>query len=373
MKKILAFALAIGMVTSMVACSSAETATTTTATAATETAAETTEVAEEATATTETTGETAEIGIVWYNFGDTFIANARTEFSDLVTADSNFNLTEADSQNDIATQTNNVNSLYTKGVDYMVVNNINTSGIADLILQAKEAGVTLIFANTDSPTDEEFELYENVYHVSSVATQSGTIIGEQLATYWEANPDADRNGNGEMDYIMLLGLQQHYDTQVRAQYSVEAIQEAGITATLLQESICNYQRSEAQNQVASILQASSGDIDAIIACNDDMALGAIEALKAAGFQGEGQDFIPVVGVDATALGVEALEDGSLLGTALNNPITLGNALYELIALLEAGETLSEDTITLDGVSVVDHHIYINYVGITAENTADAAY
>ncbi len=90
-----------------------------------------------------------------------------------------------------------------------MLNNINTNAKAEIIKQAKEKGVTIIFANTDSPSDEEFTLYDKVYHVSSLADQSGTIIGEQLAKYWKEHPEADRNGNGQMDYVMLLGLQQH--------------------------------------------------------------------------------------------------------------------------------------------------------------------
>lgn len=359
MKKIISFALALAMVLSLAACGAKEEAAE--APAAEAPAAEAAAPAEEAVA-----------GVCWYNFGDTFIANARSTLN-AAAENGPVKVVDADSLNDVATQTSNINNFYTQGVKYLVVNNINNNAIAEIIEQAKEEGATLIFANSNSPTDEEFEIYENVYHVSSVATQSGTIMGEALVEYWNEHPEADRNGNGKLDYVMLLGIQGHYDTEVRASYSLAALADAGIETNCIMETICNYQRADAQNQVASILQANMDDVEAIIACNDDMGLGAIEALKAAGFFADEASYIPVVAVDATANGVEALKEGTMLCTALNNPVTLGNSVYKLITLLEEGKELTQENVGIDGTTVEGHHIYINYVGITAENTEDAAY
>lgn len=359
MKKLLALVLALIMVLSLAACGTREETSEAPASEA---------PAEEASAP----AEEVVAGVCWYNFGDTFIANARSTLNAAAEGGA-VKVVDADSLNDVATQTSNINNFYTQGVKYLVVNNINNNAIAEIIEQAKEEGVTLIFANSNSPTDEEFGIYENVYHVSSVATQSGTIMGEALAEYWNEHPEADRNGNGKLDYVMLLGIQGHYDTEVRASYSLQALADAGIETNCIMETICEYQRANAQNQMASILQANMDDVEAVIACNDDMGLGAIEALKAAGFFADDDSYIPVVAVDATANGVEALKEGTMLCTALNNPVTLGNSIYKLITLLEEGKELNQENVGIDGTTVEGHHIYINYVGITAENTEEAAY
>lgn len=360
MKKFMALILTLVMVLSLAACGAKE------ETPAAEAPAAEAPAAEAAPA------EEVVAGVCWYNFGDTFIANARNTLNKAAEGGA-IKVVDADSLNDVATQTSNINNFYTQGVKYLVVNNINTNAIAEIIEQAKEENVTLIFANTNSPSEEEFEIYENVYHVSSVATQSGTIMGEALTEYWNAHPEADRNGNGKLDYVMLLGIQGHYDTEVRASYSLAALADAGIETNCVMETICNYQRADAQNQMASILQANMNDVEAVIACNDDMALGAIEALKATGFFADEASYIPVVAVDATANGVEALKEGTMLCTALNNPVTLGNSVYKLITLLEEGKDLTQENVGIDGTTVEGHHIYINYLGITAENTEDAAY
>lgn len=361
MKKALSVILALTMCAGMASCSSAPATSSSTAPAA------------EGTAAAAPAGEQPVAGVCWYNFGDTFIANARNTLNNAAQADGKIKVVDADSLNDVSTQTSNMNNFYTQGVDYMVLNNINTNAIGEIVAQAKEKDTTIIFANTNSPSEEDFASFDNVYHVSSVATQSGTIIGEELAKYWKAHPEADRNGNGKLDYVMLLGVQGHYDTTVRSEYSVKALTDAGIEVNMVQEAICQYQRNDAQNQVASILQARKSDVEAVIACNDDMALGAIEALKASGFFKDEQTYIPVVGVDATQLGVEAIKDGTMLATALNNPVILGNSVYKLMSLLTEGKELTQENVGMEGVEVEGHHININYVGITKDNIADAAY
>lgn len=313
-------------------------------------------------------------GVIWYNFADTFIQNARQSLLNVAKADGTIEITDADSNNDAATQTNNINNMFTQGVKYLVLNNINTNAISEICEQAKAEGVTTIFANTDSPSDEDFANYENLYLVTSRATQSGTIMGEAVAKYWKEHPEADRNGNGKLDYIMLLGFTWHYDTRVRAENSIKAVEDAGIeTSRIGGELIAEYNRGKAQEMVTALLANYSDDIDAVFACNDDMALGAIEALKAGGFFKDEKTYIPVCGVDATAVGVDALKDGTLLVTSLNNPVKLGKAIYKTMWLLENGKEVTTEALGMDGVEVEGHRIWINYTPITKDNIEDAKY
>lgn len=314
------------------------------------------------------------VGVIWYNFADTFIQNARQSLLNVAKADATVEIIDADSQNDIGTQTNNLNNLYSKGVDYMVLNNINTGAISEISDRAMTEDVTIIFANTDSPSDEDFEKNENLYLVSSRAPQSGTIMGEAVVKYWQEHPEADRNGNGKLDYVMLYGFTWHYDTQVRAEYSIKAVEDAGIkTNRIGGEVIAEYNRGLAQEKTAALLANFYEDIDVIFACNDDMALGAIEALKASGFFKDEKSFLPVCGVDATVVGQEAVADGTLLVTSLNNPVKLGKAVYKIIWLLEQGEAITTETLAMDGVEVEGRRVWIDYVAISKENLDDAAY
>lgn len=314
------------------------------------------------------------VGALWYNFGDTFIAIARQCLINIAGADGSFDLSDADSMNDVPTQTNNLNNMLTQGREYIVINNINDNDVDNVIQGIIDQGSKVVMANCSAASDETYAANEGkLYLVTSQATQSGTIMGEKLAEYWAAHPEADRNGNGKLDYIMLLGIQTHYDTIVRAQYSIEAVQDAGIEVNNIGgDVVCEYQRAQAQDKVAALLANYSDDLDAVIACNDDMALGAIEALKAGGFFGNGA-YIPVCGVDATAAGQEAVAEGTMLVTALNNPVKLAQSIYKVLKLMDAGEAVTTESVGIDGVSVDGAKVWISYIGITKDNLADAAY
>ena len=105
----------------------------------------------------------ATAGVVWYNFADTFIANARQCLNGIAAADGTISITDADSENDINTQGNNVNNFYTQGVKYLILNNINMTATDDIAKQMKEEGVVGIFANTTSPSDDAFADNENLW------------------------------------------------------------------------------------------------------------------------------------------------------------------------------------------------------------------
>ncbi len=370
-KKALALLLGICMIT-MTACGNASSQTSGEASASTadEGAADDEAGAEDAQAQGEAAGS-AVAGVVWYNFADTFISNARQTLINIGAADGTITITDADSTNDVSTQTSNMNNFFTQGVDYLVLNNINTGAITEICDQIQAEGCYGIFANTDTPSDEDFAKNDKLYSVSSVATQSGTIMGEALAEYWQAHPEADRNGNGKLDYVMLLGIQGHYDTTVRSQYSVQALEDAGIEVNNIGgEIVCDYSRATAQEKVAALLANYSDDIDAVIACNDDMALGAIEA---GGFFTGDDTYLPVCGVDATVNGCQAIKDGTLLVTALNNPVMLAKSIYKVMYLTNSGQEVTTESMGLEGVSVEGHRVWLDYSPVTIDNVDQATY
>ncbi len=77
---------------------------------------------------------------------------------------------------------------------------------------------------------------------------------------------------------------------------------------------------------AVISGLGSRRVEAVLCANDEMALGAIEALKVAGyFKANAQSFVPVIGVDGTQFALDAISDGSLLGTVRGDPVSQGRA------------------------------------------------
>lgn len=368
MKKTVKKALALSMTAAlfMTACSqkAAETPPATaggdTGTAATEAAAAATEGKSKA--------ERPVAGMTCYMYSDTHIANVRNTV--LKAAETGtVSVETSDSQFDVGLQMNAMDAFVTKGCKYLVINNINTNAKDQVIDVARKADLPIIFWNTDSPSDEEMDSYGPCYFVSSAAEQSGVVQGEAAAKYWKEHPEADRNGNGKMDYVMLMGQIGNYDTEMRTKYSIDTVKEAGVETNCLLEVVCEWQRAKAQDQMASVISANADDIDIVFANNDDMALGAIEALKAAGYFTDESNYIPVLGVDTTKVGLQALEDGTMLATSLNNPVTMGKCIYKILELLEAGEEITSENLGYD----IDEHkrVWLDYVAITKDNLEDA--
>jgi methyl-galactoside transport system substrate-binding protein len=129
-----------------------------------------------------------------------------------------------------------------------------------------------------------------------------------------------------------------------------------------------WDRPKAQEKMAAWLSAYAGQIEVVFANNDDMALGAIEALKAAGYFKAGK-FMPVVGVDATAPALQALKDGTLLGTVLNDAKNQGKATAMLSIVLAKGEKPTKENV---GYEIKDgKYVWVDYKPITKANMADA--
>ena len=392
-RKVISVLLSLGMISALVTgCSSSSgTEETTSTDTAAEASADTEETADEAADTDETasTGEaSATAGVIWYNFADTFIANARQCLNNVAAADGTISITDADSQNDIATQDNNLNNFITQKPKYLVINNINNPAADTIAATCTENGIIPIFANTTSPSDEAFEANPDLWYVSSVSEQSGENMGNAIVEYFNTHDNWDRNGNGKVDFILLQGMQTFSDTINRSSYSLATIEAAGyelgtniggddVTGVQGGDSIngvlCNFSRSEAQTNVEALIANYGDDIDCILVDNDDEALGAIAALQAHGYFTDDSNYIPVVGVDATVAGCEAISNGTLLGTSLNNPVKLAKAVYKVMYLLENGEEVTTESLAMDGVTVEGHKVLIDYIPISADNVDEATY
>lgn len=206
-------------------------------------------------------------------------------------------------------------------------------------------------------------------YVGASAAESGRLSGEIMTEHFITHPQADKNGDGVVQYVLLKGEPGHQDAELRSQYALKPLQDAGYGLEKLQEDTGNWQRLQAQDKMAAFLAAHGDRIECVIANNDDMALGAIDALKAAGYFSAGR-FMPVVGVDATVAAQTALRQGSLLGTVLNDDVNQAKAALRLAVLLIRGEDIQTETL---GYPLTDgRYVWIPYQPLTAETLEQPA-
>lgn len=299
------------------------------------------------------------IGVAIYKFDDTFMSSVRRSIE--ASAQGKMDLNIVDSQNQQATQNDQVDTFLTQQFKAIAINPVDRTAASVIVGKAKAANVPVVFFNRE-PLPEDMKKWDKVYYVGAKAEQSGTMQGELAVEYWKSHPDADKNKDGVIDYVMLKGEPGHQDAELRTRYSVQAITDAGIKVNKLAEDTGMWDRVRGQEKMAAFLAAHSDKIELVLANNDDMALGAIEALKAAGYFKDGKS-MPVVGVDATAPALDALQARTLVGTVLNDAANQGKATFELAYSLAKGEPPATSVAPLsDG-----NYVWVRYQKVTQGN------
>lgn len=304
------------------------------------------------------------IGASIRKYDDTFLTEMRNHMADKA-EELGVELDPTDSNADQTTQNNNIDLYLTKGYEALAVNMQERSAADVVIDKCKADDVPVVFFNTE-PFAEVLTTYDKAYYVGAKAEESGTMQGVAMAKYWDEHPEADKNGDGIIQYVMIKGEPGHQDAELRTQYSIGYLTDNGYKVECLGEDTAEWDRVKGQDKMATFLAANPEDsIEAVFANNDDMALGAIEALKAQGYFGEGGKYVPVFGVDATEVGKDALREGTMLATSLNDAKNQAYATVELAALLANGETPTADNFSYEITD--DHYVWIPYVSVTLEN------
>ena len=371
MKKALSLLTVSAMAVSMLAgCGSSNTAATTaaaTTAAATEAAApaETTAAATEAAAAaTEAAAEAGsadladkKVGVCIYQFSDNFMTLFRNELQSYLES-LGFkpeNISIVDGANDQATQTNQIQNFITSGVDVLIINPVNSSSAATITDMVTEANIPLVYINREPDAQEE-ERWKtenmNVTYVGCDARQSGTMQGEIVL---DLENKGDINGDGKVSYIMIEGDPENVDAQYRTEFSVKALTDAGVEVECLDDQVGNWDQAQAQSLVANSLAQHGKDIEVVFCNNDAMALGALQAIEAAG---------ETVGTDVYLLGVDALQEacdnvksGKQTGTVFNDHISQSHSAADAAVRYLTGEGN-------------DHYIGCDYVKVTTANVDD---
>ena len=300
----------------------------------------------------------ANIGVCIYQFADNFMTLFRGELENYLVEQgfSKDNITIVDGANDQATQTNQIQNFITQGVDVLIINPVNSSSAETITDMVVEAGIPLVYINREPDASEEQRWADNNWDVTYVgcdARQSGTYQGEMIADL--GLDTVDMNGNGKIDYIMIEGDPENVDAQYRTEYSIKALEDAGLEVNCLDDQVGMWDQATAQQLVANSLSQNGNDIEVVFCNNDAMALGALQAIQSAG-RTVGTD-IYLVGVDALS---EALEDvlaGTMTGTVFNDHFSQSHSAADAAInyLSGAGN---------------EHYIGCDYVKVTKDNAQE---
>lgn len=279
--------------------------------------------------------ETVRIGIALYNEDDKFIEELQDNLERLAASQrvdgprSRLDIVDGESRQ--ALQNEQVEQFIRQGYDVICVNLVDRMNAAVIGGLAESAQIPLIFFNRE-PLKEDVCGRDQVYYIGSDAETSAQMQAQIVIDAYREEPESiDKNGDGIIRYAMLEGELGHQDAIIRTEHSVEVLEEAGLRLQKAKGGCANFERSQAAALVRQWL-GEDPQIELILSNNDDMALGAIDAIEAAGMDEQ----VTVVGIDGTEEGKKAVDQGKMLGTVESNSRQYAEALYETACAL-AGE------------------------------------
>lgn len=306
-------------------------------------------------ATTDTKDEEVRITLIMSS-RDQFLSSLEAAAIEAAKANG-ITLVTQDAQNDAAKQISFIEAAVNAGDAAVIVNPVDSDAAQSLVEAAQ--GTPLVFVNR-VPTDLGVLAAENVGFCGSDEDTSGYFQGEYLAEYFKAQ------GKTEISYLMLQGIQGHVSTSKRSAGVLKALEDNGMTIKEATAPLCaEYDRAEALEKVGSALSGGI-EFDCIIANNDEMALGAVEACENAGLE---IDF-PIVGIDCTDVGAAAIKDGTMAMTVFQNPEGQGEGALLACLNIINGNPMNQGTdFELDdkGEDYSDSIVWVPFEPVTVDN------
>lgn len=285
------------------------------------------------------------IGVSVYDQYDTFVSemiNHFNEYASEVSASMDSNVSvNIDVYNAAASQTtqnNQVKTMLEDGCDIICVNLVDRTEPVTIIDMAEKKDVPVIFFNREL-VEQDLERWDKLYYVGAKAFESGIMQGEMAADIFKNDPAADKNRDGVFQYIVLEGEADHQDAIVRTEYAVSTITDQGVPVEKLGYAIANWNRAQANTKMSQLLTEYGDQIELVLSNNDDMALGAVDAMKAAGI--DQAEWPVILGIDGTDVGLAALKNGEIRGTVYNDKEGQAEKMFDLAFCLARGLPLDD--------------------------------
>jgi len=286
-------------------------------------------------------GEGFTVGYIINDFGDTFQNFIFNAMQDYATANG-VTVINADANESTVTQLNEVENMIVLGVDALIVVPVDTSAMEPITRAAQEANIPLIYVNRNPFAGMEDQMPAGVYYVGSQEIEAGFMqmrhIGPML--------------DGEGGIAILQGILSNEGAIMRTQGNQQIIEEEFPGIEILAMETANWQTGEAVNVVENWITAFGDGLNAVLANNDDMAIGAIRALQMAG-----REDVLVMGIDGNPNALEAIEAGELMGSVFQDAVGQGQGSLRLA--LNALNGVEQPSV-----------LWVPFQLITAENVAD---
>ncbi len=279
------------------------------------------------------------IGVSMDKFDDNFLTVLRNGIADYAKTQPGVSVQIEDAKDDVSKQLSQVQNFIANGVDAIIVNPVDTSATAAITRAAADAGVPLVYVNRQ-PADLE-KLGPKAAFVGSNEAESGTFETKEICKIL--------GGKGA---ILVIEGQLSNQAAVQRTKDIHDVLASpdcsGIK--IIAEQTANWDRTQGQNLMTNWLSKGM-KFDAVVSNNDEMAIGALQAMKSAGLDTKKS---VVGGVDATQDALTSMKAGDLKATVFQNAAGQGKGAVDAALALAAGKK-------------VDRTVYVPFELVTPAN------
>ena len=258
------------------------------------------------------------------------------------------------------TQNDQARKFITGNYDVLCVNLVDRTDASVIIDRAMASDTPVVFFNRE-PVEEDLSRWDKLYYVGASSRQSGEL---QAKIIIDALEDSDKfstidaNGNGTIQYVILEGEAGHQDSLIRTNVCISELIDKGFSLERLGDEYANWDRDQARTKMRKLINKYPFQIEMVIANNDDMALGALDALEEKDYPLD--PF--VVGIDGTEDALEAIRTMKLDGSVYNDAKGQADVIMEIAYALARGEEIPH-SIKL----TFDKYVFRPYSIITYDN------
>ena len=281
----------------------------------------------------------AKIGVSMDKFDDNFLTVLRNSMADYAKTLPGVSVQIEDAKDDVSKQLSQVQNFIANGMDAIIVNPVDTSATAAITKAAADAGVPLVYVNRE-PADVD-KLGPKAAFVASNEAESGTLETKQICKIL----------GGKGNILVIEGQLSNQAAVQRTKDIHEVIATPDCSGIkIIAEQTAEWDRTKGQNLMTNWLSKGM-QFDAVVSNNDEMAIGAIQAMKAAGVDTKKA---VVGGVDATQDALASMKAGDLKVTVFQDAAGQGKGAVDTALKLIKGEK-------------VDKKVYIPFQLVTPDN------
>src|SRR6267378_5860503 len=278
------------------------------------------------------------IGVAMALFDDVWLTNVRDAMTKWASTHPDVELTIVDAANDTAKQVGQVENFLAQGMDAVIILPVDTAATGPMTKAVVKAGKPLVYVNR-KPSN----LPKAVVYCGSNSIEAGIMNMEELG----------KAMGGKGNVVILMGELSNEAAIGRTDGIKKVVKEKFPNIKIVREQSGNWKREQGKTIMENWL-ASGQEINGVASNNDEMALGSLQAIKAAGKLGK----VPVGGTDGSHDALESMDKNELNNTVFQDPVGQGEEAINAAYLLVKKES---------DPKVVDGNIWIPYQKITKEN------